>query len=184
MAYVEHRCTSRECGRVTHFPVVGSLIPAACVDCGRAVIETFHFTDNPVRKVKQTLLERAKGWASGKVDKELDEVLGPRIDRKHPDLEAPYGGAVSDAPDVDPREVYRAALNTAFDRQEGGSHYKDFVIQPAEFIHKNGIGFLAGNVIKYVCRHREKNGAEDLRKAIHYLELLLESEYGEGRGDR
>ena len=42
--------------------------------------------------------------------------------------------------------------------QVGGTHYKDFVIQPAEFIHKNDIGFLEGNVIKYVCRHNKKNG--------------------------
>ena len=68
---------------------------------------------------------------------------------------------------------------TATKTQIGGSHYKDFVIQPAEFIHKNGIGFLEGNVIKYVCRHQAKNGKEDLLKARHYIDLLLELEYGE-----
>jgi hypothetical protein len=61
--------------------------------------------------------------------------------------------------------------------QIGGSHYKDFVIQPAEFIHKNQIGFLEGNVIKYVCRHAAKNGRQDLEKAKHYIDLLLEFEY-------
>jgi hypothetical protein len=59
----------------------------------------------------------------------------------------------------------------------GGSHYKDFAIQPAEFIHRNGIGFLAGNIIKYVCRFKAKNGAQDLEKAMHYLQLLTELEY-------
>lgn len=63
-------------------------------------------------------------------------------------------------------------------QQVGGSHYKGFAIQPAEFIHKNGLGFLAGNVIKYVCRHGAKNGREDLLKARHYIDLLIEHEYG------
>lgn len=64
------------------------------------------------------------------------------------------------------------------EQQVNGTHYKSFAIQPAEFIHKNGIGFLEGNVIKYVCRHNAKNGADDLRKAKHYLDLLLEWQYG------
>lgn len=67
----------------------------------------------------------------------------------------------------------------ALDRQIGGSHYKDFVIQPVEFIHKNGLGFLEGNVVKYVSRHHKKNGKDDLLKAKHYIELLLELEYSE-----
>ena len=52
-------------------------------------------------------------------------------------------------------------------------------IQPTEFIFKNGIPFIEGNIIKYVTRHREKNGAEDILKAIHYLELILEYDYNE-----
>lgn len=54
-------------------------------------------------------------------------------------------------------------------------------IQPIEFIQKNHIPFIEGNVIKYVCRHRSKNGKEDIEKAIHYLELLKELEYGEDK---
>jgi hypothetical protein len=65
----------------------------------------------------------------------------------------------------------------ALDKQEGGKHYKGFKIQPIEFIHANNIGYMEANVIKYVCRHRDKNGLQDLRKAIHYLELLIELEY-------
>lgn len=70
------------------------------------------------------------------------------------------------------------AGRVASEIQVGGSHYRSFAIQPAEFIHKNGIGFLAGNVIKYVCRHGAKNGVEDLQKARHYIDLLIEHEYG------
>ena len=52
-------------------------------------------------------------------------------------------------------------------------------IQPIEYTYKNKLGFIEGNVIKYITRHREKNGAEDLRKVIHYCEMLLEMEYDE-----
>jgi hypothetical protein len=67
----------------------------------------------------------------------------------------------------------------ALGHQEGGEHYKKMKIQPVEFIHANNMPFLDGCVIKRVCRHRAKNGAEDIRKAIHELKLILELEYGE-----
>jgi hypothetical protein len=63
--------------------------------------------------------------------------------------------------------------------QVGGNHYKNFAIQPVEFIEKNNLSFLEGCVIKRVCRHDAKAGAEDLRKAIHELQLLIELRYGE-----
>lgn len=66
---------------------------------------------------------------------------------------------------------------SASEEQIGGDHYKSFAIQPAEFIHKNAIGFLEGNVIKYVCRHAKKNGKADLLKARHYIDLLIEWQY-------
>ena len=52
-----------------------------------------------------------------------------------------------------------------------------FTIQPVEFITKNSIPYLEGNVIKYVCRHQSKNGIEDIKKAIHYLQLIAELQY-------
>lgn len=64
------------------------------------------------------------------------------------------------------------------DRQEGGDHYKKHKIQPIDFIHDNDIGFIEGNIIKYVMRHKHKNGLEDLQKAKHYLEILILKEYG------
>ena len=67
---------------------------------------------------------------------------------------------------------YAAALTT----QVGGNHYKDMAIQPVEYIHKNGIGYFEGCVIKYVSRWRKKNGVEDLKKARHFLDLLIEFE--------
>ena len=60
----------------------------------------------------------------------------------------------------------------------GGAHYTALAIQPSEFIHRNKLEWCEGNAIKYVCRHRSKNGRQDIEKAIHYLQLLLEWEYG------
>lgn len=64
----------------------------------------------------------------------------------------------------------------ALDVQVGGRHYKDMKIQPVEFITANGIGFLEGCVIKRVCRWRSKDGLQDLEKAKHELDLLIEQE--------
>lgn len=72
-------------------------------------------------------------------------------------------------PDARPEAPVRAV-----DRQEGGNHYKDCAIQPIQYIFANELGFAEGNVIKYVSRWKAKNGVEDLRKARHYLDLLIE----------
>ena len=64
------------------------------------------------------------------------------------------------------------------DTQVGGTHYKDFPIQPIEFIQKNKLNFCEGSIIKYVCRHHNKGGEQDIRKVIHYCELLLQMDYG------
>lgn len=69
-------------------------------------------------------------------------------------------------------ELRHSPLST----QEGGSHYKSMAIQPVEYIHANGIGYCEGAVIKYVSRWRNKNGLEDLRKAKHFIDLLIELE--------
>ena len=70
------------------------------------------------------------------------------------------------------KEKYmKESLNT----QVGGNHYQKLTIQPVEFIVKNNIPFLEANVIKYVVRHKDKNGLEDLNKAKHYLEILIEN---------
>jgi len=65
---------------------------------------------------------------------------------------------------------------SALNKQVSGNHYKDKGIQPIVYIHANNLGFCEGNVVKYVTRWREKGGEADLRKAIHYLELLIQLE--------
>lgn len=73
----------------------------------------------------------------------------------------------------------KGPVASALDTQEGGDHYKQMKIQPVEYITANGLDYLQGNVVKYVSRHKLKNGAEDVRKAIHYLQLILQIDYGE-----
>ena len=60
------------------------------------------------------------------------------------------------------------------ERQEGGDHYTKMGIQPRTYIVANGLNFDEGNIIKYVSRWRSKNGLEDLKKAAHYLAMLIE----------
>ena len=52
-------------------------------------------------------------------------------------------------------------------------------IQPSEFINKNNLPFAEGNAIKYLCRHKQKNQKEDLLKAIHFIEMIIERDYGD-----
>ncbi len=59
-------------------------------------------------------------------------------------------------------------------RQVGGDHYKGKVVQPWDFIAANGLGFFEGNVVKYVTRWKDKGGVQDLHKARHYLDKLIE----------
>ena len=65
---------------------------------------------------------------------------------------------------------------SAKDIQVGGSHYKDMKIQPVEYIVANDLGYCEGNVVKYVSRWKSKGGVDDLRKARHYIDLLIEGE--------
>ena len=68
---------------------------------------------------------------------------------------------------------------SALEKQPGGNHYRVMAIQPIEYILKNELGYMEANVVKYVSRHVAKNGSEDIKKAIHYLEMILEFTYGE-----
>lgn len=71
---------------------------------------------------------------------------------------------------------------SALDTQVGGNHYKTMAIQPTEYIVKNGLNFVEGNIIKYVTRYKIKGGLEDLKKAQHYLSILIELEENTGIG--
>jgi hypothetical protein len=62
------------------------------------------------------------------------------------------------------------------DKQVGGNHYAKLAIQPVQYITENNLTYLQGNVIKYVTRYKDKNGLQDLQKAKHYIDMLIEME--------
>ena len=66
---------------------------------------------------------------------------------------------------------------SSYKKQIGGSHYRSLKIQPSKFVIENELLFPEGSVIKYICRHRFKNGKEDLLKAIHFIEMIIERDY-------
>lgn len=99
-------------------------------------------------------------FSAGSIEREIDEHWPQQLRLPIEMLDDP-------APTTD---------TSALDAQVGGGHYKDMPIQPVEFIHVNGIGYMEGNVIKYVTRWRAKGGIKDLEKAKHYIDLLIELE--------
>lgn len=75
---------------------------------------------------------------------------------------------------ADSRESVTGSSPSLKETQVGGNHYSKMKIQPIDFITENGLGYIEGNIIKYVCRYKDKNGLEDLKKAQHYLQMLIE----------
>ena len=70
-------------------------------------------------------------------------------------------------------------MSNPYDTQVGGNHYKDMKIQPSEFINENKLQFAEGNAIKYICRHGSKGQKQDLEKAKHYIDMIIERDYGD-----
>jgi len=75
-------------------------------------------------------------------------------------------------------EYLKEIVTRANEQQVGGEHYAVKAIQPWDFIIANNIGYLEGNIIKYVSRWKDKGGVEDLKKAQHYLQKLIETSSG------
>ena len=75
------------------------------------------------------------------------------------------------------KEIFKGVTYDSLENQIGGKPYKNFRIQPAEFINENKLLFAEGNAIKYICRHSVKGKEEDIKKEIHYLEMILERDY-------
>ena len=68
---------------------------------------------------------------------------------------------------------------STYNKQIGGTHYRRMKIQPSRFVIENKLLFPEGNVIKYVCRHPYKGGKEDLEKAKHFIDMIIERDYRE-----
>ena len=73
---------------------------------------------------------------------------------------------------------------SAYDKQIGGTHYKKMKIQPSKFVIENKLLFPEGNVIKYICRHQYKGGKEDLDKAKHFIDMIIERDYETEKDER
>ena len=68
---------------------------------------------------------------------------------------------------------------SAYNKQIGGTHYRKMKIQPSEFVVENKLLYPEGCVIKYILRHQDKGGKEDLEKAKHFIDMIIERDYGE-----
>ena len=68
-------------------------------------------------------------------------------------------------------------MSKPYDKQIGGKHYQKYVIQPSKFEIENKLLYPEGCAIKYIIRHQDKNGKEDLLKAIHFIEMIIERDY-------
>ena len=71
----------------------------------------------------------------------------------------------------------KVTLGDVWNKQHGGSHYQKYVIQPSKFVVENKLLYPEGCAIKFIIRHQDKNGKEDLLKAIHFIEMIIERDY-------
>jgi hypothetical protein len=106
----------------------------------------------PVKKVKNDNVEHLKQALQQKMLKVI-----PMLETQTISIDAP----------LEPVSAANAI-------QVGGGHYQGKAIQPWDYIVSNRLGYLEGNVVKYVSRWRDKGGVEDLRKAQHYIQKLIE----------
>lgn len=116
-------------------------------------------------------------WMQASFNVKNQEVLWQRP--AHPE-ELPF---IDDEPLQSLNDQYaeiEKVRQSAWQKQEGGSHYKNIKIQPMRYALENKLDYAQANVVKYVTRHKEKNGKEDLLKAIHNIELMIEFYYGGG----
>lgn len=79
---------------------------------------------------------------------------------------------------LDHRTVLHSLGQQETTKEVGGNHYQS-EIQPWDFIAANKLGFDEGNIVKYICRHQKKNGAEDIKKAISYCKHILKTQYND-----
>ena len=103
----------------------------------------------------------------GESDEDYRYQLEHYISRKEPSINDQYA------------EIEKVR-QSAWQKQEGGSHYKNLKIQPMQYALENKLDYAQANIVKYVTRHADKNGKEDLLKAIHNIELMIEFYYGGG----
>lgn len=93
---------------------------------------------------------------------------------KYPEAEEAWSCLSKNGINAATPEEWDRGSRAALSKQVGNDHYKKQKIQPIEYTFANNLGFCEGNVVKYITRYKDKNGIEDLEKAKHYIELLIE----------
>ena len=68
-------------------------------------------------------------------------------------------------------------MSKVWNKQIKGSHYQKYKIQPSKFVVENKLLFPEECAIKYIIRHQDKGGKDDLLKAIHFIEMIIERDY-------
>ena len=69
-------------------------------------------------------------------------------------------------------------------KQIGGNHYRKYRVQPSQFVTENKLLYPEGCVIKYVIRHQDKGGKQDLEKAKHMIDMIIERDYETEKDER
>lgn len=100
-----------------------------------------------------------------------DSVEPNQVFLKSGDGHVLFDGVMYDASTHDPSHFT--------EQSQEDPHYKDMAIEPNDFITANNLGWCEGNIVKYICRHKLKGGADDIRKIIRYAEYILANEYGQ-----
>ena len=77
------------------------------------------------------------------------------------------------------KEKYGGHMSDAYKKQIGGTHYQNFKIQPSKFVIENELLYPEGCVIKYILRHRLKGKKQDLEKAKHFIDMIIERDYSD-----
>lgn len=153
-------------------PMAGCNESPLCVECldAGATVTNYGWFDVVVSDTNDTDKVVMK-TPSGQVVV-FDVDVGPMEIEQHGHTHSTHTDAVS----------YRAG-DIDFDVRED-SHYKALVIEPNDFITANNLGWCEGNIIKYICRHKRKGGADDIRKIIRYAEYILAHEYGQNGNEK
>ncbi len=184
---VDHRFCSNSC-ESTYVPPSDQEAKAnkdqdACSHCGIVSMTSacIPWQGQPYCSMECSVLGSDKATANNDPNAWGSFGLGPRPDSLDQEATA---NTESDERPKDTRDIQGSWSSvwvpdseaSPLSQQVGGDHYLDMAIQPFEYIHRNGLGFGEGSVIKYVSRWRNKNGVEDLRKAKQVLELMIAEE--------
>ena len=129
---------------------------------------------NELRQERDALVKLLQGLNN----RTQEEVTHPFDTHRYPPMVGRDDAGIRNQERISDRGMAVSGdTGNAWDKQVGGGHYKQYAIQPAQFALANNLDYAQSNAIKYIVRHKDKNGVQDLDKAIHYIELLKQHHY-------